>query len=48
MPLQPDRLLPPEEYLAIERKAEYKSEYFAGEMFTLGDANRRHNQVDWV
>lgn len=45
MSLQPDRLLTPEEYLAIERKAEYKSEYFAGEMFALAGANRRHNRI---
>lgn len=45
MSLQPDRLLTPEEYLAIERNAEYKSEYFAGEMFAMAGANRRHNRI---
>jgi Uma2 family endonuclease len=32
----------PEEYLAIERKAEYKSEYFNGEMFAMAGASPRH------
>ncbi len=42
MPTQPKRYLSPEEYLEIERKAEYKSEYYAGEMFPLGDATGRY------
>lgn len=37
--------LTPEEYLAIERAAEYKSEYYGGEMFALAGASRRHNLV---
>jgi len=35
----------PEEYLAAERKAEGKSEYFAGEVFAMVGASRRHNLV---
>jgi Uma2 family endonuclease len=35
----------PEEYLEIERKAEYKSEYFNGEMFAMAGASRRHNLI---
>jgi len=35
--------LTPEEYLAIERKAETKSEYFAGEMFPLGSRGKSHD-----
>ena len=35
--------LTPEQYLAIERAAETKSEYFRGEMFALSGASRRHN-----
>lgn len=35
----------PQEYLAIERKAEYKSEYLHGEIFAMGGASRKHNLV---
>jgi Uma2 family endonuclease len=37
--------LTPEEYLAIERKAEQRSEYFDGEMFAMVGASRRHNRI---
>ena len=36
---QPKTYLTPEEYLEIERKAEFKSEYHKGEMFPLGGRN---------
>jgi hypothetical protein len=36
MSTQPSPFLTPEEYLAIERKAEHKSEYFNGQMFEMG------------
>jgi Uma2 family endonuclease len=39
--------LTPEEYLKIERQAEYKSEYFAGEMFAMAGAAERHNLICW-
>ena len=42
MSLQPKTYLTPEEYLALERKAEYKSEYLAGEMFAMSGASPRH------
>jgi len=42
MSSQPKTRLTPEEYLAIERKAEYKSEYFNGEMFAMAGASERH------
>src|SRR5712692_8061687 len=42
MPSQPKTYITPEEYLAIERQAEYKSEYFNGEMFALAGASERH------
>ncbi|MDI6793198.1 MAG: Uma2 family endonuclease [bacterium] len=32
-----------EEYLAIEREADHKSEYFNGEIFAMSGASRRHN-----
>jgi Uma2 family endonuclease len=35
--------IPPEEYLALERKAEYKSEYLHGEIFAMTGASRKHN-----
>ena len=34
--------LTPEEYLAIERNADHKSEYFAGEIFAMAGASERH------
>jgi len=37
--------LTPEEYLARERKAEFKSEYFAGETFAMAGATRPHTLV---
>ncbi|HEY0324200.1 MAG TPA: Uma2 family endonuclease [Pyrinomonadaceae bacterium] len=40
-----ETLLTPEEYLAIERKSEIKHEYFAGEMFAMVGANKRHNLI---
>ncbi len=42
MSSQPKTFITPEEYLAIERKAEYKSEYFNGEMFAMAGASERH------
>ncbi len=41
----PKRKLTPEEYLEIERKAEYKSEYFDGEIFAMAGARRNHNKI---
>jgi Uma2 family endonuclease len=40
---QPKTLLSETEYLEIERKAEYKSEYFRGEMFAMAGAKEAHN-----
>jgi len=42
---QPKPYLTPEEYLALERQAETKSEYWRGEVFALAGASRRHNLV---
>ena len=41
----PNRKLTVAEYLAIERKAEYKSEFFNGEMFVMAGASRAHNRI---
>jgi Uma2 family endonuclease len=35
----------PEEYLTLERAAEYKSEYFDGEIFSMVGASRKHNLI---
>ena len=35
----------PEQYLALERKAEYKSEYINGEIFAMAGASREHNLI---
>ncbi len=47
MSAQPQTIpyLTPQEYLAIERLAEYKSEYFDGEMFAMAGASRAHNEI---
>lgn len=45
MSTQPKTRLTPEEYLAIERAAETKSEYFDGEMFLMSGASRKHNLI---
>jgi Uma2 family endonuclease len=42
MSSQPKLRLTPEEYLTLEREAEYKSEYFAGEVFAMAGASARH------
>ena len=45
MSTQPKARLTPQEYLEIERKAEYTSEYHDGEMFAMSGARRSHNLV---
>ena len=42
MSLQPKTRFTPEEYLALERKAECKSEYFNGEIFAVSGATPQH------
>ena len=37
--------LTPEEYLAIERRAEIRSEYLDGEMFAMTGGSRNHNLI---
>lgn len=41
----PSYHLNPEEYLAIERKAEYKSEYVDGVMYAMAGGSERHNLI---
>ena len=45
MPPQAQTRLTAEEYLAIERQASCKSEFFDGEMFAMAGASRRHNLI---
>lgn len=45
MAQRPKNFLTAEEYLAIERQAECKSEYSAGEMFAMAGASRQHNLI---
>ena len=41
----PKTFLTPEQYLEIERKAEFKSEYHNGEMFAMAGARLPHNLI---
>jgi Uma2 family endonuclease len=43
---QPKPFLSPEAYLAIEREAETRSEYLAGEMFAMTGGSRQHNLIE--
>jgi Uma2 family endonuclease len=45
MSSQPTSYLTPEEYLALERKAEYKNEYVDGEIVAMTGASRKHNLI---
>jgi Uma2 family endonuclease len=45
MSTPPKSYLTPEEYLEIERKAEFKSEYYQGEMFAMSRARFAHIQI---
>lgn len=45
MSSQPKTYFTPEEYLALERRAEYKNEYFDGEIFAMVGASRKHNLI---
>jgi Uma2 family endonuclease len=45
MSVQTQQRFTPEEYLARERQAQYKSEYFNGEIFAMSGASREHNLI---
>jgi Uma2 family endonuclease len=45
MSVQPKPYLSPEDYLALERSADFKSEYFAGEIFAMSGASEPHNLI---
>jgi Uma2 family endonuclease len=46
MAAQPNKLYTPAEYLALERQAEYKSEYVDGEIFAMADASKAHYRIE--
>jgi Uma2 family endonuclease len=43
----PESFLTPEQYLEIERHAEFKSEYYNGEMFAMSGASRWHGRISF-
>ena len=45
MQLKEKTVISPEEYLALERQSEIKSEYFGGEIFAMAGASREHNII---
>jgi Uma2 family endonuclease len=45
MSTRPKTYLTSEEYLAVERRNEYKSEYIDGDMVAMTGASRRHNLI---
>lgn len=45
MSSDPKTLLTEEQYLAVERRAEFRSEFHEGEMFAMAGASRRHNRI---
>jgi len=46
MSAQPKQFITPQEYLCRERLAEFKSEYFNGEMFAMAGAKGNHVRVN--
>lgn len=45
MATEPKAHFTPEEYLAFERRSEFKSEYLGGEIVAMTGASRRHNRI---
>ena len=45
MSTQSKTFLTPEQYLEVERKAEFKSEYYQGEMFAMAGAREAHGLI---
>jgi Uma2 family endonuclease len=41
----PDIMMTPNAYLAAERRSLFKSEYYAGEVFAMAGASRKHNII---
>jgi len=45
MSVQVQRKITPDEYLVMEREADFRSEYYNGEIFAMAGASRKHNLV---
>ena len=45
MAVQTKNYITPEEYLATEREADFKSEYYQGEVFAMSGAGNNHNII---
>ncbi|SPE40098.1 conserved hypothetical protein [Candidatus Sulfopaludibacter sp. SbA3] len=45
MSTPPKTFITPEQYLEHERKAEYKSEYYHGEVFAMSGVSRKHDLI---
>lgn len=45
MSASPKTLLSAEDYLAFERKSEFRHEYYRGEIFQMSGASREHNLI---
>ena len=46
MAAQPKPSYTPQEYLALERQAEYKSEYVDGEIYAMAGASKEHVRIE--
>src|SRR5215217_2483337 len=45
MTAQTSSMYSEQEYLELEREAEYKSEYYRGEIFAMAGAGHNHNRI---
>ena len=45
MTAQPQKIYSEEEYLEMERAADYKSEFYRGEIFAMAGAGFNHNRI---
>ncbi len=45
MVAKPQNYYSPEEYLALEEAAEYRSEYYRGEIFAMAGGSANHNRI---